>query len=128
MAATGRSMQPSSQKVIPVEIDGPSAPPYPQAEPEQQGALNEWWNWITLHKHAPGTYSGGQRVYPQQNQPPQPPPYQQPYQPQYAQPQYVQPQYAQPQYPQQYQYPDPYSQQTQYYPQNQYPPYSYPAQ
>ena len=99
-------MQPSSQKVIPVQIDGASAPPAPQAEPDQQGMLNEWWNWITLHKHAPGTYSGGRRIYPQQNPPPQPyQPYQQPYQPpytpQYAQPQYAQPQYAQPQYPQQ---------------------------
>ena len=74
-------MQPSSQKVIPVQIDGASAPPAPQAEPDQQGMLNEWWNWITLHKHAPGTYSGGRRIYPQQN---------------------VQPMYDQSQYPQQY--------------------------
>ena len=110
-------MQPSSQKVIPVQIDGASAPPAPQAEPDQPGMLNEWWNWITLHKHAPGTYRGGQRIYPQQNPPPQPyQPYQQPYQPPYA------PQYAQPQYPQQYVQP-PYPQQQYAQPQyaQQYP-------
>lgn len=121
-------MQPSSQKVIPVQIDGPSAPPNPQAEPEQPGMLNEWWNWITLHKHAPGTYSGGQRIYPQQNPPPQP--YQQQYQPQYL-PQYAQPypqQYVQPQYPQQqYAQPSQYSQQQ--YAQPQYAqPYPYDQQ
>jgi hypothetical protein len=118
-------MQPSSQKVIPVQIDGASAPPAPQAELEQPGMLNEWWNWITLHKHAPGTYSGGQRIYPQQNPPPQP--YQQQYQPQYppqyAQPQYAQPQYAQPQYAQP-QYAQPQYAQPQY--DQQYPYGSYP--
>ena len=113
-------MQPSSQKVIPVQIDGASAPPNPQAEPEQQGMLNEWWNWITLHKHAPGTYSNGQRIYPQQNPPPQP--YQQQYQPQYP-PQYAQPQYAQPQYTQP-QYAQPQYAQPQY--DQQYPYGSYP--
>lgn len=104
-------------KVIPVAMEPPSAPPYDQAQQQaydpnqtaqEQSKLAEWWNWITLHRHAPGTYYERQQHYqPQQEYPtpspyPRPPPYNpqqyQPYQPQdQAYPQ------AYPAYPQQYQ-------------------------
>ncbi len=124
-------------KTIPVTIDVPSAPPYqPNQTQQQEGKLAEWWNWITLHKHAPGTYDGSQQqsqyyqpvpqqpqYAPQYQQPPQQPQYQLP-QPQYQppQPQYqpppvqYRPSYAQ--QPQQYQPPWPYQYQagSAYYP------------
>lgn len=96
-------------KTIPVTMDVPSAPPYQPAQTqEQEGKLAEWWNWITLHKHTPGTYDGAQ----QQQQ------YYQPVQqqPQYAQPAQYQPQnYQQPQYTQPYQYQPPQNYQPQQY-------------
>lgn len=101
----------SASKTIPVAMDPPSAPPLQQNGEQQEGKLSEWWNWITLHKHAPGTYDGSQQqpqyyqpvpqqpqYTPQYQQPPQQPQYQQP-QPQY--PVQYRPQYAPP--PQQYQ-------------------------
>ena len=56
-----------------------------QGQPQQESQLSEWWNWITLRRHPPGTYNGGQ-PYANPAQPVQPQYYQQPDQ-QYGQPQ-----------------------------------------
>ena len=111
-------------KVIPVAMDAPTAPAYDPAsqtqqmynpaQPEQESKLTEWWNWITLRRHAPGTYYENQQQHyqPQQEeysqQPPQtfsyprPPPYNPQYPNYQQQYQGYQPQQQYPVYPQQY--------------------------
>ena len=103
------------------------SPPYPipqqsstqgqaQGQPQQESQLSEWWNWITLRRHPPGTYNGGQ-PYANPAQQVQPPYYQQP-PPQYGQ---AQPPYYPSSNPYQYTPAQAYS--AYYGAQPQYPPY-----
>jgi len=95
--------QPS--KVIPVDMDPPSAPTYDQLynpqmyythpqqpmyeqnQPNKENKIAEWWNWILLRKHAPGSYyeqtQSQQQPYTNPEQYQQPSPYQQYPHPQY---------------------------------------------